>query len=1068
MVTTLKTHITQVDKIFHLADIHIRNFIRHKEYLEVFERTVEEISKHKTDNSIIYVAGDIVHSKSDMSPELVKMVSKFFKLLVDQCPTIVILGNHDTNLNNPNRLDTLKPIIELMNDDRLYFLHENGYYSFAQLGLNLMEVSTLPANYKSGYDFDFPIKIALHHGAVNFATTDLHTVIKNKEVTLDTFEGHDLALLGDIHKRQILQYNRRLKYDPSTGRQVVKPTVAYPSSLIQQGHGEAVEGHGFLIWDLKTLSFQEVNIPNDYGYFTLQVENGKILNWSDKIPKKPRLRVYFTDTSVEDQKIIEAYVRSQVNVVEWTSHKIKTQTSGQSASYSNIGNIRDVEYQNTLLEQFLSTDTSITEEILDQIRYINRVTNSKLPQHSKTGIMRGVQWIPERFEFSNMFSYGENNILDFREVKGVYGIFGRNAIGKSTVFDSLCFCLFDKCSKTYKAKDVINRTKDNFECKFTFTIDTIKYTIHKKATRTRYDNIKVDIDFYYENEKGDIISLNGEQRDATSKVIRDYVGTYEDFILTVLSVQNNGTNFIEKPQRERRELIVNFLDISIFEHLYAIASEDFNASDIKWKMKAFESQDFAKKLAQAIKDRSDSQTELQNLKYTLHQIQDEIEKYHTQKHQCSLSLRTVKDVIPVEKLEGMIKRVESEIERLKAELENLESKSYQDRIDILQSENIEQQVLELEEELTVSEALTVQLNQLKTDLNYQTKTKSQYEKHIYDLQNHKYNPECEFCVSHSTVKVGTESLQRLEECKTSIDKLTAQIEKVSSDLKKFVEVPKALKVLRDKQSELTVLVSEQLKCVLKKYECQTDLDSQIQRLDTLNLELEKSLQLQQDLTHNELVNKQIHELDQLIDQYKKYIADTQEKISHHTGVIYTKDNLILECEQQIREIQELKVLHQAYTAYLLALKTDGIPYKLTNQIIPIIEEEVNNILKGVVDFKLALETDNKNINAYICYGDEIAWPVESGSGMEKFMVSLALRTALILNTSLPKPNFICIDEGFGVLDGDNLSNINILFEKIKDNFDTVFSISHIDSMRDIMDGSIHISKIGGDSFICVE
>ena len=37
------------------------------------------------------------------------------------------------------------------------------------------------------------------------------------------------------------------------------------------------------------------------------------------------------------------------------------------------------------------------------------------------------------------------------------------------------------------------------------------------------------------------MSLNGEQRYDTNKIINSYIGFYEDFILTSLSVQNNNT-----------------------------------------------------------------------------------------------------------------------------------------------------------------------------------------------------------------------------------------------------------------------------------------------------------------------------------------------------------------------------------------------------------------------------------------------------------------------------------------------------------------------------------------------
>ena len=80
--------IEKIDKIFHIADVHIRNVNRHKEYREVFNKLYSYIKKHKTPNSIIYVAGDVVHAKTDMSPELVERVGDFFKSLAD----IVDLG----------------------------------------------------------------------------------------------------------------------------------------------------------------------------------------------------------------------------------------------------------------------------------------------------------------------------------------------------------------------------------------------------------------------------------------------------------------------------------------------------------------------------------------------------------------------------------------------------------------------------------------------------------------------------------------------------------------------------------------------------------------------------------------------------------------------------------------------------------------------------------------------------------------------------------------------------------------------------------------------------------------
>ena len=66
--------------IHHISDIQIRNLKRHKEYEELFERTYTEVRKNK-DNAVAYIGGDIAHSKTDMSPELVDQLSRLFKNL---------------------------------------------------------------------------------------------------------------------------------------------------------------------------------------------------------------------------------------------------------------------------------------------------------------------------------------------------------------------------------------------------------------------------------------------------------------------------------------------------------------------------------------------------------------------------------------------------------------------------------------------------------------------------------------------------------------------------------------------------------------------------------------------------------------------------------------------------------------------------------------------------------------------------------------------------------------------------------------------------------------------------
>jgi len=83
--------------------------------------------------------------------------------------------------------------------------------------------------------------------------------------------------------------------------------------------------------------------------------------------------------------------------------------------------------------------------------------------------------------------------------------------------------------------------------------------------------------------------------------------------------------------------------------------------------------------------------------------------------------------------------------------------------------------------------------------------------------------------------------------------------------------------------------------------------------------------------------------------------------------------------------------------------------------------------------------------------------------MEKFISSLAIRTSLINVSNLPRPNFLAIDEGFGVLDSENLSSMYMLFDYLKSQFGFVMCISHIETMRDVVDKLIEINQLKGYS-----
>ena len=107
---------TNIKYIYHIADIHIRQYKRHEEYLQVFANLYLELSKNNLENSILVIVGDILHSKNELTPELINITTELFTNLANLLPIFIIAGNHDANINNKNRLDSLTPITNLISN----------------------------------------------------------------------------------------------------------------------------------------------------------------------------------------------------------------------------------------------------------------------------------------------------------------------------------------------------------------------------------------------------------------------------------------------------------------------------------------------------------------------------------------------------------------------------------------------------------------------------------------------------------------------------------------------------------------------------------------------------------------------------------------------------------------------------------------------------------------------------------------------------------------------------------------------------------------------------------------
>jgi DNA repair exonuclease SbcCD ATPase subunit/predicted MPP superfamily phosphohydrolase len=1058
---TLDIGLDKVDYVVHVSDIHIRLTKRHEEYREAFAKLYKEI-ENTPKNTVIINTGDTLHSKVDLSPEAVQLTSELFHNLANLRPTIVIAGNHDCLLTNVTRLDSISPIIDNLKHKNLFYIKGTKLFGAGNLLINNMSVFDDPTKYirmknvvkkiKTAFD----TKVALYHGSVFSAMTDVGYEVTDKTVSNELFDGHDIAMLGDIHMAQNLQ-----QYDASNE----KPIIRYAGSFIQQNHGEALSGHGFSLWDIKNRAYKHIEIPNDYGYFTIDIDDGKLITDISGLPSKPKMRVRCKETIASEVKKVINEIKKNHEITDIIYMRVEsddaTKVAKKQAS-ANLTQITNLDYQNKLMSECLKVKYPeiMDDETLETVYKINKDLNSSLDDDD---VSKNIRWKPVKFEFSNMFSYGEDNVVDFTKLDDVYGLFASNASGKSSLMDALCFTVFDKSARAFKAVHVLNSQKMSFSGKFTFEINDMQYVIERKGSRDKKNNVKVDVNFY-KIEKNEKISLNSEARRSTNEIIRDYLGDYDDFVLTTLALQGNQGSFIDMGQTERKELLSQFIGLNVFDKLAASANDKI------------------KELTGAIKtfNKENNQSKIEGMKTEVGLLESKLIDLNEQKEKHSDEYVKINEKINTEQSKLVkLDNVPTNVATLKKEKETLEIKIKQA---VESVSNIDKEIQTKKKEY---DEIISKLNEFPSDLKEKAdkhaslnRNKQRIEQEMEKLKlvvkeklnkldhlsKHEYDPNCKYCCNNAFVKDAMAAKNSLNDDKEEARKLSVSLAEIKSqieELEQFVSQYQNSSSLKDRSNILSSFISKK---ELEKATLSNLLDKSKNRSTEIENQIEIYERSKEIIENNKVILSVITELKSTSSDLSSKLKSIEKShVDAYSRKVSVSDQ-IKNIEEQIKKIEDYENEVASYQYYIAAIGKDGVPYRIISDAIPKIEQEVNNILSHIVEFTMEMETDGKNVNVYIKYDDR-KWPLELCSGMEKFVAGLALRVALINISNLPRPNFLVVDEGFSALDASNMPMVHALFDYLKTNFDFIVVISHLDAMRDMVNKQLEIRKENGFSKI---
>jgi len=251
-----------INKLVHFSDLHIRLFKDHDLYRSILEDAINQWKEIKPDR--IVFTGDLVHSKNQMTPELIEFVAWILKECSNIAKTIIIPGNHDFLVNNTDRLDALSPIIDSLNNKNIVYYKDRGVYE--DENISWCVYSQYQGNIPPDISEAKGIKIGLFHGPISGLKTDLGFEFGEEAYEIEKFDGLDTVLCGDIHKRA--EFN-------------IKGGKGYMiGSTIQNNIGENIRNHGFGIHNVGTKEYEYVNLfnPKPFLKFSIKsfedIENG--------------------------------------------------------------------------------------------------------------------------------------------------------------------------------------------------------------------------------------------------------------------------------------------------------------------------------------------------------------------------------------------------------------------------------------------------------------------------------------------------------------------------------------------------------------------------------------------------------------------------------------------------------------------------------------------------------------------------------------------------------------------------------------------------------------------------
>jgi DNA repair exonuclease SbcCD ATPase subunit len=743
----------------------------------------------------------------------------------------------------------------------------------------------------------------------------------------------------------------------------------------------------------------------------------------------------FTQDKIKSVKhyFQKKYNTTNVNVIT----KVKTTQEDSEQTVDVSLNVMDTNYQVELLKQYLVSKGY--ENHLDSILSHNRMVENKM-QENETETTVFKKWYIKNIEFSNFLSYGENQKIDFEKCNGLTVIESNppNFGGKTVLsVDLLLFLFFNETTKTTKAEEIFNRftDKNSVVVKGEVTIDGEDYiivrNIERKLSKKGEWNVKTELDFFKKMSDGTLQNFTGEQRRETEKFIKESIGTKDDFLMTILTTATNLEELIDAKPTARGQVLSRFMGLEFLKRKEEVAKSIYS--------------DFSKSMLSNIYNTEQLKTDNENNETKISELKSNIETNRLELINITSNIgkgRNYRD--------EMISKKHTDID---IELSRLVPSDVQNEIDghLFQIEQTNIKLSELKVVEPKEYYKEDEHDKVKEEYNKTFKVKVELDTKISEIEKLKSSVKggikCEHCgIDLMNATITQQKISELDGFILQKDQNYTTMQVLTGIEQTFVRLKKEFD-----EYEKNKLIKEKYEATIENYNL---------KIDTLKNKLTEYDKMLDKIKTNEQIDAMLIKAGLRLEELDRQKTQTQTQINSDEYTVKTLEEKIKTNLNNIIKISEEQEKEKIHKIYLDAYGKNGISKIIMKTMMPLINSELQRLMEDSSYFKLEIRISDKNEVEFLMIdnGTGVEKLMSSGSGYERTIASLALRSVLSKICSLPKPNVIVFDEVFGKISNENLEMVSEFFVKIKEYFEKIFLITHNPMVNQWADSVVKIRK----------